>query len=408
MPRRRSVAAWTVYDLANTIFALGVGSLYFASWLSDRDVPDIALAAAIDGAMIVVIVLGPWIGARSDHQGHRVPYLVPTTLLAVAATAFLGAGAVALNLVLFAIALIGFNLGTVIYDALLPDVSTPENRGRVSGAGVAVGYVGSFIAVGVGKLLLDSSGYPAVFRTIAVLFLLFAVPTFLFVEESPRAPRRGAPPRLRRAVGGLIEAWRRAGNDPGVRRFLVARFFYSDAINTLIGGFLTIFVLEDLEFSDAEVQNLLGVAIFGAVAGAVIVGRLVDRFGPRRLLHATLWTWMAAIAAGIVAAITGATWLAWVLGTVGGMALGATWASDRVYMVRLAPPVRLGELYGLYATVGRFATVLGPLVWGLTVTVFGLPRTVAMGVLIGFIAAALVILRGVEGLRTHHRLPASR
>jgi UMF1 family MFS transporter len=395
-PKRRSVAAWVIYDLANTIFALGVGGLFFAEFLTDNDTPDIALALAIDAAMIVVIVLSPWIGARSDHRGRRIPYLIPTTMVAVTATFFIASVGVTGSLVLFSLALVGFNLGGVIYDALLPDVSTPENRGFISGLGVAVGYVGSFIAVGVGALLLDAFGYRAVFATIAGLFLLFALPTFFFVEERPRKRQPGPAPRLGESFKGLIDSWRRSRHYRGMTRFLIGRFFYSDAINTLIGGFLAIFVIEELDFSDGEVQALLAVGIVGAMIGGLVGGRIIDLVGPRRLLHAALHTWIGAIVLGMVAVIGDIRWLAWVLGVAGGIALGATWASDRVYMARVSPPRYLGEFYGLYATVGRFATLLGPLIWGLIVSVAGLPRVVAMGALIGFLVISRAILAGVD------------
>ncbi len=99
---------------------------------------------------------------------------------------------------------------------------------------------------------------------------------------------------------------------------------------------------------------------------------------------------------GIIAGAGTVEALIWPLGVLGGMALGATWAADRVYMQRISPPRFLGEFYGLYATVGRFATILGPLVWGLIVTVVGLPREVAMGALLVFILAARAVLQGVD------------
>lgn len=397
-PPRRSVAAWALYDLANTIFTLGVGSLYFAEWLTDRPGgdPDLHLALTRDGAMLAVIVLAPWIGARSDHRGRRVPYLAAGTFLAVIPTFFLVSFSVTAALALFAAALVGFNLATTIYDALLPDVSTPQNRGRVSGLGVGLGYLGSFLAVGVGALFLDDHGHDFVFQVIAVLFLALALPAFFLIEERPRRPRPGPPPPLRQSLAGLVAAWRRARTVPGVTRFLVGRFFYTDAINTLIGGFLTIFVIEELDFSDAEVQGLLAVAIAAAMAGGLASGRLVDRFGPRALLHGAVHTWMVAMAFGIVAVVADSRPLAWVLGVIGGFSLGATWTADRVYMARLSPPEHLGEFYGLYNTVGRFSSLTGPLVWAFIVSVAGLPRTAAMGALIGFLVVARVVLAGVD------------
>lgn len=407
-PTRLSVAAWATYDLANTIFALGVGSLYFADWLTENadrlpsmfsgfDEPaDLALALTLDAAMVVVIFLGPWIGARSDHRGTRLPYLLPMTVLAVVPTFFIATAGVTASLGLFVVALIGFNLGSVVYDALLPDVSTQDNVGVVSGLGIGVGYIGSFIAVIIGALLLDEYGEPAVFKAIAVSFLVLAIPTFLFVKERPRAPQPGPPPGLTNSFRRLVQAWRKARSYEGVTRFLVGRFFYTDAVNTLIGGFLTIFVTEELGFSDGDLQALLAVAITTAIVGGIAGGRLVDRLGPRRVLHGVLAVWVVAMSLGIAAGVGDLDALAWVLGALGGAALGATWAADRVYMQRISPPRHLGEFYGLYATVGRFATILGPLLWGIVVTVLGFPREVALGVLVVFVVVARLILEDVH------------
>ena len=249
-PTRRSVAAWATYDLANTVFALGVGGLYFAEWVVDtNEWRDRDLALAIDAAMIAVIILAPWLGARSDHQGTRRPYLIGATLVAVSATFFLASPGVGASLALFSLALVGFHVGSFFYDALLVDVSTEENRGRISGLGVGIGYVGSFIAVGVGRLLIDDHGHAVVFRTLAVLFLIFALPAFFFLKERPRPRKQGNPPSVRQALSQVRKSWRAAGNYEGLVPFLIGRFFYSDAINTMIGGFLTVFALEEVGFT---------------------------------------------------------------------------------------------------------------------------------------------------------------
>ncbi|MBW3666830.1 MAG: MFS transporter [Actinobacteria bacterium] len=94
--------------------------------------------------------------------------------------------------------------------------------------------------------------------------------------------------------------------------------------------------------------------------------------------------------------MTGLVGLAWLIGPLGGLALGATWASDRVVMTRISPPQHLGEFYGLYATVGRFATVAGPVAWALIVDGLGLGRNAAMAALAGFVALGWWVLRGVD------------
>lgn len=393
--RRRSVSAWVVYDLANTIFALGVIGLYFPDWLTTLDQPDSVLAIIEAVAGVVVIFIAPWAGARSDARGKKVPTLITTTAIAVAATALLGIN-LPTSMVFLGVALIAFNIGGVVYDALLVEVSDEENRGRISGLGVGIGYLGSYLGLLIGIVALDllDLGYSAAFRGLAAGFLVFSLPAFFLIKERPRERTRA--PRVVDLPGRLIASWRKAGTYPGVVRFLVSRFFYTDAINTLIGGFLTIFVIQELGLDRRFMTALLGVAITTAIFGGIAGGRLVGPFGPKRVLRAVLVLWMVAIGFGVGAAASGQTWMVWAIGPLGGFALGATWAADRVVMTRISPPRHIGEFYGLYATVGRFATVLGPLTWALIVDGLGLGRRVAMVALIGFIAAGWLILGGVD------------
>jgi UMF1 family MFS transporter len=105
-------------------------------------------------------------------------------------------------------------------------------------------------------------------------------------------------------------------------------------------------------------------AITFAVIGGFVWGRLVDAIGPKRTLTIVLWLWF------VTFALTGATaWFHWpilwlyVIAALAGIALGGVWAADRPYMLRLTPPDRIGEFYGLYGMVGRFSFVSGPLLW---------------------------------------------
>jgi len=395
IPSRRSTLAWVLYDLANTIFAVAVGSRYFSVWVVDEQAaPDAAFGYTTALAMAVVIVLAPWIGARTDHRGVRKPVLIVTTVVTVAATALLATFGLVPSLLLYVVGLVGLNLGSVVYDAMLPDVSRADNRGLVSGIGVGIGYIGSFIAIGVGLLLLESRGYAVVFRVEAVLFLLFALPAFLFIRERPRPRQPGSPPAFKAAFAHLFAAWRRARSHDGVARFLIGRFLYADAANTAF-LFVSIFAITELGFSNRQTDMLALSAITSAVVTSLTVGALVDRVGPRRCLHGALYAWMTAVVIAVVAASFGWHQLGWLVGVVGGGATGATWTADRVYMARISPPSRYGEFYGLYATVGRFATLLGPIAWSLVADTLGLGRVAAIATLLVFFVSARIVLAGV-------------
>ena len=395
-PTRASTVSWVLYDLANTTFALGVGSRYFGLWLiEERGGSDWYLSAATITAMVAVIILGPWVGALTDHRGTRRPYLIASTLVCVGATALLATWGVIPSLVFYAIGTVGFHTGAVVYDALLPDVSTPRTRGSISGIGVAVGYAGSALALGIGAYLLPRAGYAAVFRGLAVAFVVFALPAFLWIRERPRPRQTGRAPSLATSPALMVRAWREASRYEGVVRFLIGRFLYTDAINTVF-LFNAVFAKLELGFSNAQTDRLALVGIVAAGLGAAIAGRVVDALGPKRVLNVALYFQMAALAAAITAALGDAMALGWLVGVFGGAGIGAAWASDRVFMTRISPPHMLGEFFGLYGAVGRFATVFGPLVWALATDGLGWGRTAALALLGIFIVAARLVLQGVS------------
>ena len=393
-PGRRATSGWIVYDLANTIFALGVVGLYVPSWLHESGLRDSALAITEALAGLAVMVLAPWIGLLTDRSSRRLPALATTTAIAITATAGLASFSPTVTLALLGIGLIGVNSGSAVYDSLLPSVSEPATRARISGLGVGIGYLGSFVGLGLGLLAFEvlDAGYAATFRLLALAFAVFSIPIFLWVREVPNPephPARGNP------FTALVASWRKAAGTAGVLRFLMGRFLYTDAINTLIGGFLAIFVLTELDLTTRDVNLLLGIAIAAAIGGGLGGGRLTRVLGARRALRAVLLIWVLALSLGAFTAFAGITWLIWIVGVIGGFALGATWTADRVLMLELSPPQHVGEFYGLYATVGRFATIVGPLVWALVVDGLGWGRTAALLVLTGFILSGWWVVRKV-------------
>ena len=395
-PTRASVIAWVLYDLANTTFALGVGSRYFGLWLiEERGGSDWHLSVTTVVAMLAVIVLSPWVGALTDHIGRRVPYLIGSTLVCVGATAALATWGVGPSLVFYAVGTVGFHVGAVVYDALLADVSTPATRGRVSGLGVAIGYAGSALAIGIGAWLLPRAGYPAVFRGLAVAFLLFALPAFVLIRERPRPHRSGRMPGLLASPAAMVASWREAARHRSVVRFLVGRFLYTDAINTVF-LFNAVFARLELGFTDAQTDRLALIGIVCAGLGAAAAGWMVDRLGPGRVLHGALYLQLAALVAAVTASLTGFHAIGWMVAVAGGAGIGSAWASDRVLMTRITPPPLLGEFFGLYGVVGRFATVSGPLIWALVADGMRLGRTTAMASLGVFIVVARWVLQRVD------------
>lgn len=395
------------------MFSFVIVSFDFPVWLAqaarDAGLPagrvDTMLGLATGVSMLVVALLAPVLGALSDTAPRRMPFLVASTIGCVAATAFLGRTPVLAALVVFAVANVLYNLSLVFYDSLLPDVSTPANRGRVGGIGVAVGYFGSFLGVGAGLLLVDADGggRPALFLTTAAVFLLLAIPCFLFVKERDR-PRR-AKERVLASVASTVRA---TAEYPGLRRFLVARFFFADAANTLI-AFMGLYLTQEVGFPEGGTitRLLLAAAIVGAIAGGFAFGRAADAWGPKRAIYVVMSLWLVVFAGTIAVPVLSLPRDAfWGVAILAGVALGGSWATDRPFMLRLSPPDRVGEFYGLYALAGRFAAVAGPLLWAGIVALFTarswpFARPAAVGTLAVMMVVAMVLLRKVSDEPAH-------
>jgi UMF1 family MFS transporter len=366
-------AAWSLYDFANTIFSFAVVSgaigLFLNDQFGERD-GGVALALAVAISVGINALVSPILGAFSDRGGRRMPFLLGFTALCIGATFFIADVPALLGVALFIVANFAYQAALIYYDATLKTVSYPATRGRLSGIGTAIGYCGT-IFVGLLILMLDIPVEDR-FRLTALLYLVFAIPIFLVVRE-----RRSheEPPLTARAViasfGRLRITIAHARAVPGLGRFLLGRFFYSDAVNTVI-VVMSVVTTEALGVSDAAANGiLLGLTIV-AIVMSVVWGSLADRIGPKRTLIVVLASWAVGLVIGGIAIGFGPSGLApfLVAGAILGSGLGGVTVADRVLMIRLSPPERIGEFFGLYGLVGKGSQVIGTLLYGLTLFLF--------------------------------------
>ena len=181
----RAVTSWVLYDLANTIFSMGVVSLYFSLWVRDQvgaNRADTVYGIITAVSMGLIFLVSPLLGAMTDRAPRRMPFLITSTLICVTFTALLARAGFWATALCFVLGNVAYQAGTQFYDAMLPEVSTEENRGKIGGIGVGVGYLGSYIAVGLG-LWLHTDDKPRLFLAIALAFLVFSIPCFLWVKE---------------------------------------------------------------------------------------------------------------------------------------------------------------------------------------------------------------------------------
>ena len=404
--------AWASYDIANSAFPTVISTFviatYFTSAVAASPVEGQAMWAWMQALVgLAVGLLSPVLGAVADAGGRRRGMLLLFTLLTALATAMIWfirpePGYALTALLLVGVASVGFELGTVFYNAMLPGVARPEAMGRVSGIGWAMGYGGGLVCLALCLVALVQPD-PALFglnreaaehiRATALLVgvwtLIFCWPVLIAVRDPVQRPP------IRQAIStGLAEIarlLRSLPRQPVLARFLLARLFYTDGLNTLF-AFGAIYAAGRFGMGFSEIL-LFGILLnITAGLGALVGGMVEDGLGSRRTVLLSLGC-IILIGLGLLL-VEGKT-MFWVLGGGLGLFFGPAQSASRTLMARLAPPGEVGAWFGLFALSGRVTGFLGPALLAIATATFA-SQQAGMAVVVGLMALGFVVLLTVR------------
>ncbi|MDO8501714.1 MAG: MFS transporter [Gemmatimonadaceae bacterium] len=405
--------SWALYDFSNTIFSMNIATLFFAVWLV-RDVGTSNTMAAVASSVssLLVVISIPIFGAISDATQRRKPWVVGFTIIAVAMTMVMGiigqtmvpligeavrdpsvasytlAGlpAVAI-LTAFIVANWAYQGAMPFYNAMMFELVPPNELGRLSGAGTALGYVGSIVGVllvspffngvmpVVGALPAEVIGFlragipftghagrVSTFVPTAILFLLFSLPLFLFCKDhnAKTGKQRIA---WKEAFQGVIDTLRDSRKYPGALRFLLASFLYQDAIGTIV-QYMALYAVMAMGFEKGQEVTLFVVLTVPAVIGSYLIGLVVDRIGPKKSLVFVIAGWVVLLIAMIVVP---SKFSFWIVGAAIGLIFGGVATAERPLLLTLVPDIEAARFFSLMVLSSRAAAIAGPLIWGWTV-----------------------------------------
>ena len=255
---RRQVFAWSVYDLANTIYSALFITLFFPAFVTNYlGGTEAHIGTVVGLSTIASVLVVPVVGALSDRMGRRMPFLIAFTILCCAATAATSVVGLYGALAMAVISNFFYSIALAVYDALLPKLAPEGERGTVSGLGTAVGYLGTPFSIAVLFLLRNRVDFDAeegvrlTFLLTAGLFLLFALYPFLVIREPKRASGRTLAEDLKESFLAIGRTLRTVHRVPGFLMFLGAAFLFSNAINAVI-VFLYTFSKERLGLSPQD------------------------------------------------------------------------------------------------------------------------------------------------------------
>ena len=444
--------SWALYDFANTIFSMNVASLYFGVWLlNDLRASNTSYAVANALASVLVVLSLPALGAVSDARRRRKKWVVGFTLAsAVACIAIgvvgyttipligqevVGAATVAADwrpgfgdlvwvLAAFVLANFAYQAALPFYNAMLPELVPAKDQGRMSGIGVALGYVGSIVGVLmvvpyftgslpiIGKLgdavmgvlhwipFTARGGRVSTFVPTGLLFLAFSIPLIVFNRDHDPSPGK-APIKWRDAFKEVQHTLADAKNHPGVMRFILTTFLYQDAVGTII-GFMAVYAVRAIGFESGSETTLFIVLTIPAVLGSYVSGRLADRWGPKRALSMTLLVWVLLLIFMVAAPTKN---MFWAVGFMIGLNFGGVNAVERPLLLSLVPDVVAGRYFSLMVLSARAAAIAGPLIWSVTVDSLegpmgtGFAYRAAVGTVALMFLGAWWLLRGVPDRR---------
>jgi len=419
-PRNREHIAWYMYDFGNSAYAsvilLAVYSAYFKGTVVGGAEGSRYWGIAVGIAMLAVAIISPFLGAIADFSASKKRFLFIFSAITWVFTGllfFVEKGDVFIGMLFFIIAEIGYRSGQVFYNSLLPEIAEPEDRGRVSGNGWAVGSIGGILILLILLPLIVMIEGTFIVRLslvfTAIFFAVSAIPAWLWIKE--RAVANELPEGktyLSMAYSRLVETFKELGNYRDFLRFIIAFLIYNDGIlmalnfASIIGAVM--FGMEQTEL----IIFMIVVQVF-SVIGAYFAGLVGKKIGFKPTLTYSI-IMMALVVTAMIFAQNVTQF--YIIGALAGFALTGVQSVSRTMVSYFAPEGRSAEFYGIFAVTGRTSSFIGPTVYGfLAFEAFkyfentrGLSailaeqagQRVALGSIVIFLVAGLLVLLAVK------------
>lgn len=365
--------AWYLYDFGNSAYAavvlLAVYSAYFKEGVVGGAEGSRLWGIAVGIAMLIVAVTAPVLGTIADFSGAKKRFLFFYTALACVFTAtlfFVQQGDVLTGMLFFILAEIGYRSSQVFYNALLPEIADPDEIGKVSGMGWAIGSAGGIVCLLLVLALIMLVGGNLVVRLslviTAVFFAIAAIPIFAWLPE--RAQPQALPPGesyLSMAFKRLAQTFRTVKRFREFIKFIIAFLIYNDGIIMAL-DFAAILGAVLYGMDQQQLIIFMIIVQVTSIAGAYVFGMIMHTVNAKRSLIISLLLMLGSIIwMYFNQSLTGF----FIIGALAGFALTGVQSVSRSMVGLLSPPGRSAEFYGFFAVAGRSSSFIGPTIYGI-------------------------------------------
>ncbi len=366
MKFNRNIVGWMLYDFANSAFTTIIVSVVYSVYfiksvvVGNAGYGEMLWGRAIGISMALVAISAPIFGAVADYSRAKKRMLFINCYLTIIFTSllfFVKPGNVFTGMLFFIIANFGFNSANVFYDAFLPEICKPEDIGKVSGFGWAIGYVGGLVSLLV-ALFLVKINVRIVFPAVALHLFLFSLFTFFWLKEFRPPSQRSNYYRI--AWQRVIYSLKNIAKLPQLLKYIFSYFIYNDGIATVI-VFASIYGAERFGMTTPQMITYFILAQFTSILGAAFFGWLTDKLNVKVSLSFSLLIWIGVI---LWAFFCSSATEYYFVGLVAGLAIGSSQANSRTMLSLLTPRNRQAEFFGFYTLTGRLSSIIGPILYG--------------------------------------------
>jgi len=393
----RNIIGWMFYDFANSSFTTIIVTVVYSAYFINHVVGGAAgygeqlWGRAIGISMTLVALTAPIFGAVADYSRSKKKFLFINCYITIIFTGllyFVGKGDIMMGMIFFIIANYGFNSANVFYDAFLPEITKPEEMGKVSGYGWALGYVGGLVSLFI-ALALVKIDVRLVFPAIAVYFFIFSLITMFWLKELRLPSKRTN--YFKTALQRIAYSYSNIRKIPELLKFLCSYFIYNDGITTVI-VFASIYGIKRFGMTTENMIIYFIIAQVSSIIGSALFGYFSDRIGVKKSLSISLVIWIAVV---IWAFFCSTAKEYYFVGILAGLAIGSSQSNSRTLLAMLTPQDKRAEFFGFYTLTGRISSIFGPIIYGEIAARTGSQRWSILSLIL-FFSVGFIILQTVQ------------